>query len=79
MPNLSALDGGEAPFQIRVGAEQFEYDSAWTSEAYGSDAMTPLAWIAAVQRDTSLSALVVCYRLSAQGAEGLRGLVLNPC
>ena len=28
-------------------AERLGYDSVWTAEAYGSDAMTPLAWIAA--------------------------------
>ena len=28
-------------------AEQLGFDSVWTAEAYGSDAMTPLAWIAA--------------------------------
>jgi len=28
-------------------AEQLGYDSVWTAEAYGSDALTPLAWIAA--------------------------------
>lgn len=28
-------------------AEQLGYDSVWTAEAYGSDALTPLAWIGA--------------------------------
>ncbi len=28
-------------------AEDLGYDSVWTAEAYGSDAVTPLAWIAA--------------------------------
>lgn len=28
-------------------AERLGYDSVWTAEAYGSDALTPLAWIAA--------------------------------
>ncbi len=27
-------------------AEEYGYDSAWTAEAYGSDAATPLAWFA---------------------------------
>jgi F420-dependent oxidoreductase-like protein len=30
-----------------VEAEKLGYDSAWTAEAYGSDALTPLAWIGA--------------------------------
>ncbi|MEM9042701.1 MAG: LLM class F420-dependent oxidoreductase [Actinomycetota bacterium] len=32
--------------QIQL-AEHLGYDSVWTAEAYGSDAITPLAWIAA--------------------------------
>jgi F420-dependent oxidoreductase-like protein len=32
--------------QIVREAEQLGYDSIWTAEAYGSDAVTPLAWFA---------------------------------
>ena len=28
--------------------EQLGYDSIWSAESYGSDAVTPIAWIAAV-------------------------------
>jgi len=35
------------PIDLVKQAEELGYDSVWTSEAYGSDAMTPLAWIAA--------------------------------
>ena len=28
-------------------AERLGFDSVWTAEAYGSDAVSPLAWIAA--------------------------------
>ncbi len=35
------------PIDLVKQAEKLGYDSVWTSEAYGSDAMTPLAWIAA--------------------------------
>ncbi len=30
--------------ELLAVAEQLGYDSAWTAEAYGSDALTPLAW-----------------------------------
>ena len=31
-------------------AERLGFDSVWTAEAYGSDALTPLAYLAAVTR-----------------------------
>lgn len=36
-PNPDALD-------LVLEAERLGYDSVWTAEAYGSDALTPLAW-----------------------------------
>ena len=33
--------------QMAQDAEKLGYDSVWTAEAYGSDAITPLAWIGA--------------------------------
>ena len=33
--------------ELAQEAEQLGYDSVWTAEAYGSDALTPLAWIGA--------------------------------
>jgi F420-dependent oxidoreductase-like protein len=41
----AALD---LPVQRVQQAEQLGYDSVWTAEAYGSDAVTPLAYLAAV-------------------------------
>jgi F420-dependent oxidoreductase-like protein len=35
------------PIELVKLAETLGYESVWTAEAYGSDAMTPLAWIAA--------------------------------
>ena len=35
------------PIELIKLADRIGYDSVWTAEAYGSDAMTPLAWIAA--------------------------------
>ena len=37
----------EFPIALVKQAEALGYDSVWTAEAYGSDAMTPLAWVAA--------------------------------
>ena len=41
-------------------AESLGYDSVWTAEAYGSDAVVPLAWIAAQHRARSSSAPASC-------------------
>ncbi len=30
--------------ELMLEAERLGYDSAWTAESYGSDALTPLAW-----------------------------------
>ena len=35
------------PVELIQRAEALGYDSVWTAEAYGSDAMTPLAYLAA--------------------------------
>ena len=39
--------GAQPPTGVPVAlaeAERLGYDSCWTAEAYGSDALTPLAW-----------------------------------
>src|SRR5215470_19995903 len=35
------------PIELIREAEKLGFDSVWTAEAYGSDAITPLAWIGA--------------------------------
>jgi F420-dependent oxidoreductase-like protein len=37
----------DIPVQLVQRAEELGYDSVWTAEAYGSDAVTPLAYLAA--------------------------------
>jgi F420-dependent oxidoreductase-like protein len=46
--NIGYSGGGiELPMQLVEEAERVGYDSVWTAEAYGSDAVVPLAWIGA--------------------------------
>lgn len=40
----------DIPVQLVQQAEDLGYDSVWTAEAYGSDAVTPLAYLAAVTK-----------------------------
>jgi F420-dependent oxidoreductase-like protein len=42
------------PVEKVLLAERLGYDSVWTAEAYGSDAITPLAYLAAVTRKIRL-------------------------
>jgi F420-dependent oxidoreductase-like protein len=39
--------GPEDPIDLVLEAERLGYDSVWTAEAYGSDAISPLCWIGA--------------------------------
>ncbi len=45
--------------EIAVAAERLGYDSIWTSEAYGFDAVSPLAWIAARTRRIGLGSAIL--------------------
>jgi F420-dependent oxidoreductase-like protein len=47
------------PVERIIRAEQLGYDSVWTAESYGSDAMTPLAYLAAVTRRIRLGTGVI--------------------
>src|ERR1700752_2035656 len=38
------------PVDFVLEAERLGFDSVWTAEAYGSDAVTPLAYLAAVTK-----------------------------
>jgi F420-dependent oxidoreductase-like protein len=40
----------DIPVKLIQRAEELGYDSVWTAEAYGSDAVTPLAYIAALTK-----------------------------
>ena len=44
----------EIPVALVQRAEALGYDSVWTAEAYGSDAVTPLAYLAAVTKRIKL-------------------------
>jgi F420-dependent oxidoreductase-like protein len=44
----------EIPVELVQRAEELGYDSVWTAEAYGSDAVTPLAYLAALTKRIKL-------------------------
>ena len=47
------------PVERIIRAEQLGYDSVWTAESYGSDAMTPLAYLAAITKKIRLGTGVI--------------------
>lgn len=58
--NLGYWGSGAADFvPIVQEAENLGYESVWTAEAYGSDAVVPLAWIAAVTEKINLGSAIL--------------------
>jgi len=49
---VSGYSGAQmgVPMEVIHEAERVGFDSVWTAEAYGSDAVTPAAWIAALTK-----------------------------
>ena len=47
------------PFDKVVLAEKLGFDSVWTAEAYGSDAASPLAYIAAITERIRLGTAIM--------------------
>src|SRR3954454_5615955 len=57
--DLWAGKGLRVPVERVQLAERLGYDSVWTAEAYGADALTPLAYLAAVTTRTRLASGIV--------------------
>jgi F420-dependent oxidoreductase-like protein len=58
-------------------AERLGYDSVWTAEAYGSDALTPLAWYGAQTRRIRLGTAVMQMSARAPAATAMAALTLD--
>src|SRR5437868_7841889 len=49
----------DIPVKLVQRAEELGYDSVWTAEAYGSDAITPLAYLAALTKRIRLGTSIM--------------------
>lgn len=49
----------ELPLDLILEADRLGYHSVWTAEAYGSDAVTPLAWIGAQTEQIGLGTAIM--------------------
>jgi F420-dependent oxidoreductase-like protein len=58
-------------------AERLGFDSVWTAEAYGSDAITPLAWIGAQTRRIRLGTAVLQLSARTPAAAGMTAITLD--
>ena len=54
----------DIPVKLVQNAEELGFYSVWTAEAYGSDAITPLAYLAAVTKRIKLGTAIM--RLAAR-------------
>ncbi len=62
---------------VILEAERLGYDSLWTSEAYGSDALTPLAWYGAHTERLRLGSAVMQMSARAPAATAMAALTLD--
>ena len=69
-PNPSAMD------LIRE-AESLGYDSLWTAEAYGSDALTPLAWYGSQTSSLKLGTAIIQMSARTPAATAMAAITLD--
>lgn len=69
-PNPDHLD-------LAVEAENLGYDSVWTAEAWGSDAFTPLTWIAAHTSRIRLGTAIAQMAARTPTATAMQALTLD--
>ena len=58
-------------------AERLGYDSVWSAEAYGSDAVTPLAWLGAVTYRIHLGTAVMQIAARTPAATAMTAMTLD--
>lgn len=80
---IMGYSGSEVRFDIGLAqeAEALGYHSVWTAEAYGSDAVTPLAWIGALTKTIKLGTAIMqlpgrspaCTAMTAMTLDAMSG------
>jgi F420-dependent oxidoreductase-like protein len=66
----------EAADQIRA-AEELGFDSVWTAEAYGSDALTPLAWWGSATSRVRLGTAIMQISARTPAATAMAAMTLD--
>ena len=63
--------------ELAQEAERLGYSSAWTAEAYGSDALTPLAWWGAHTQTVQLGTGIVQISARTPAATAMAAMTLD--
>ncbi len=63
--------------QTVLAAERFGYDSVWTSDGSGSDALTPLAWYGARTSRIKLGTAVIQLSARTPAATAMAAVTLD--
>jgi F420-dependent oxidoreductase-like protein len=60
-----------------IEADRLGFDSVWTAEAYGSDALTPLAWWGAATKNIKLATNIMQMSARTPAAAGMAAITLD--
>src|ERR1017187_2870079 len=77
--NLGYWAGGPPPGAVEtvLEAERLGFDSIWTAEAYGSDALMPLAWWGASTQKLKLGTAIVQISARTPAATAMAAMTLD--
>ncbi|MGH2889658.1 MAG: LLM class F420-dependent oxidoreductase [Solirubrobacteraceae bacterium] len=77
--NLGYWPGGPPPgvTEAIAAAEELGFDSIWTAEAYGSDALMPLAWWGAATSRVKLGTAIVQISARTPAATAMAAMTLD--
>jgi F420-dependent oxidoreductase-like protein len=77
--NMGYWGGGPPPGALEsiIEAERLGFDSIWTAEAYGSDALVPLAWWGAATERIRLGTAIVQISARTPAATAMAAMTLD--
>jgi F420-dependent oxidoreductase-like protein len=77
--NVGYWAGGPPPggAELVLEAERLGFDSVWTAEAYGSDALLPLAWWGAATQKLKLGTAIVQISARTPAATAMAAMTLD--
>jgi F420-dependent oxidoreductase-like protein len=67
----------ELPMELILEAERLGYYAAWTAEAWGSDAVTPLAWVGAQTTKIHLGTAIMQIPARTPASTAMTAMTLN--